>query len=121
MFHELLLTLLGYGGNELLIIDNINHTYHLNSSPISSSSSSKGSSSSFSPSSLFTDSESQQLSTFLSLGWYSKYFQEYFQKYSLQWHGNTSNSCQFYAYLSALCFGIYEIYEVWEYDQLQQH
>lgn len=97
MFHEILLTLLGYGGPDLLIEDPIHHTYYPNPS--------------YSTSTLFTEAESQQLSSFLSLGWYSKYLQQYLQKYLLHWHGNYENN-SFSAYLSALCLGIHEIHEV---------
>jgi hypothetical protein len=98
MFHEILLTLLGYHSDDLLVKDDIHHTFTLNP---------------FSPSShLFHDSESQQLSHLLSLGWYSQYLSQYIQQYSLQWHGSHCNLQNFSAYQSALCLGIHEIHEV---------
>jgi hypothetical protein len=98
MFHEILLTLLGYHSDDLFVKDDIHHTFTLN---LSSSSSD-----------LFHDSESQQLSHLLSLGWYSQYLSRYIQQYSLQWHGNHCNLQKYSAYQSALCLGIHEIHEV---------
>lgn len=98
MFHEILLTLLGYHSEDLLSRDDTHHTFTLNPS-----------SSAFH---LFHDSESQQLSHLLSLGWYSHYLSQYIQRYSLQWHGNHPNLQKYSAYHSALCLGIHEIHEV---------
>jgi hypothetical protein len=101
MLHELLATLLGFGGDDLL-------PPRLNDPLLDGPSAAA-----FVSSSLFHDSEKQQLFQIQSMGWFYSYLQRQVRLHQIHWHGNCSgNGGGFHAYKSAYYLGIHEILEV---------